>query len=411
MKLRYLILPLSILLASCSSDEATETAALPPSSSSSSASMLSPEAEFPSPDGSQLLSTTTANAVWKILGKLDPQRALQLGQLNITDEQYAEIKSFVDTNFKAGTQYDTYRNIFSWIVKNITYAHNGDAYLDPYDVFKYKRCVCQGYANLLKTMCLTQDIPCLNVNGSLSTLGGHAWNYVYADSVWYVSDPTNNNQYNASNYTAYQGKLIPQQLDVVLFEDDKFTYKFQYDQLNVNSVKPTTESYVVVPFGVNGLRITSFAPDVVLPASVEHLYLGSNIASFGDYPSGLISYTKHLTGVFIDKKNTKLESYNGIVYKRTSRTTPYYIPSGIRRLELRAMHIMEKNVAAWLDNVEEIVIASGTTRIEDYAFEGCPNLKKVYIPETVNYIAPNAFADCGNFEIIRFTTGITEVTM
>ena len=74
------------------------------------------------------------------------------------------------------------------------------------------------------------------------------------------------------------------------------------------------------------------------------------------------------------------------------------------------MRIMDKNVVSWLDNVEEIVVAQGTTRIEDYAVERCPNLKRVYVPESVNYIAPNAFYNCGEPEIVRFTTGITEVT-
>lgn len=408
MKLRYYLFPLSLFLVSCSSDDMTDDAicSYPPASSS----MLSPEAQFPDIDNSTLLSTTEARAAWQVLQKLDPEKALQLGSLQITDEQYAELKTFVDDNFKADTQYDTYRNIFSWIVKNIKYANDGDAYLDPYDVFIYKRCVCQGYANLLKTMCLTQGIPCLIANGWLSTLGGHAWNYVYTDGEWYVSDPTNNNQYKASNYTAYQSKLIPQQFDVVLFEDEHFTYNFHDKQLNVCTVKPTTDSYVVVPYSVNGLRINSFYPSQALPPSVENIYLGRNVTSLGEYPSGLASYTNHVTAIYIDSKNQKLASYNGVVYKKPASNVPYFIPNGIRRLELRPMLTMGKNVVSWLDNVEEIVIAEGTKKIEDYAVEACPNLKRVYIPESVTYIAPNAFYNCGDYEIVNFTTGITEVT-
>ena len=409
MKLFYYIFPFSILLASCT-DEATDGIDSSQEQPSSSV-MLSPEAVFPSADGSSQLSSTAARAAWQVIQKVDPISVLQMGDLQITDEQYAEIKQFVDDNFKADTQYDTYRNIFTWITKNITYANDGVAYLDPYDVFVYKRCVCQGYANLLKTMCLTQGIPCLIANGWYSTLGGHAWNYVYADDTWYVSDPTNNGQYVASSYTSYQNKLIPLTFDVAVFEDENFAYSFYDSQLNVSVVKPTTNSYVVVPFSVNGLRITSFQPTQALPDNVEQLYLGSNIATLGDYPSGLNAFTTHLQQVFVDSKNSKLVSYNGVVYKRLSSTTPYFIPAGIRRLELRPIRIMQKNTISWLDNVEEIVIAQGTTRIEDYAVEGCPNLKRVYVPESVTYIAPNAFYNCGEPEITRFTTGITEVTM
>ncbi len=410
MKLFYYLLPLSLFVASCS-DEATDSMQQPQPSDSPSAPMLSPEAMFPTSDGSTLLSTTPARAAWQILGKFDPNRALDMSQLQITNEQLAEIKQFVDEHFKADTQYDTYRNIFKWICSNIKYANDGDAYLDPYDVFVHKRCICQGYANLLKTMCYTQGIPCLIANGMLSTIGGHAWNYVYTDGQWYVSDPTNNDQYKASAYTSYQNKLIPQQFDVILFEDDHFKYSFYNKQINVAEVKPTTDSYVVLPYGTNGLRVTCFFPQKQLPENIETLYIGSNISSFSDYPDGLNALTPNLREVVVDTKNSKFMSYKGVVYQRPSSTTPYFVPAGIRRLELRPMRVMDKNVVSWLKNVEEIVIAQGTTRIEDYAIEGCPNLKRVYVPESVTYIAPNAFYNCGEPEIVRFTTGITEVTM
>ena len=142
MKLFYYLLPLSLFVASCS-DEATDSMQQPQPSDSPSAPMLSPEAMFPTSDGSTLLSTTPARAAWQILGKFDPNRALDMSQLQITNEQLAEIKQFVDEHFKADTQYDTYRNIFKWICSNIKYANDGDAYLDPYDVFVHKRCICQ----------------------------------------------------------------------------------------------------------------------------------------------------------------------------------------------------------------------------------------------------------------------------
>ena len=193
MKLLNALLATAVLLSACQAEQDGELQ-ISGSKSDFSQTTISNSTNgvaFPEPDASVAFGSNTAQAVWQILQKVDPKQATVMGETQISDAQYAEIKTFVDTNLKDETDYKTYHNIFQWIVKNVTYANNGDAYLDPYDVFKYKRCICQGYANLLKTMCLTQGIPCFVANGWLSTIGGHAWNYVYAGGDWYVSDPTN----------------------------------------------------------------------------------------------------------------------------------------------------------------------------------------------------------------------------
>ncbi len=409
MKLISYLLPAAMLLTACTSDLA-EGVKPEQGVATADASTDYQEQLFPEGDGAKMLSTTTAKAVWQILEKLDKSRALGMGETSITDAQFAEIKNFVDTNLKADNDYDTYANIFSWIFKNMTYANDGEAYLNPYEVFQNKRCICQGYANLLKTMCLTQGIPCFIANGWLGTIGGHAWNYVYAGDKWIVSDPTNNQQFDAQSVTSYQSKLIPQRLDITLFEDDNFVYNYQDNDLNVQQVKATPNAYIVVPWSVSGLRIGSFHPSVAMPSNVTQLYIGKNISSFGSEPESLSSFTKHLAEVFVDPNSKKLSSYKGVVYKGTSGTTPYYIPTAIKRLELRAMKTMEKNVITNLSSVEEIVVAEGTQRIEAYAVENCPKLKTAYIPESVAYVDSKAFYRCGNVSIVRTPTGIKEVT-
>ena len=42
------------------------------------------------------------------------------------------------------------------------------------------------------------------------------------------------------------------------------------------------------------------------------------------------------------------------------------------------------------------VITSGTTKIEDYAFQGCENLISVIIPDSVTEIGRWAFVGCNN---------------
>lgn len=409
MKLISYLLPATLFLAGCTAD-LTEGLQPEQNATIADASSNYQEELFPQGDGAKVLSTTTAKGVWQILEKFDKTRALSMGETSITDAQFQEIKTFVDDNLKADNDYNTYSNIFGWIFKNMTYASDGEAYLNPYDVFTKKRCICQGYANLLKTMCLTQGIPCFIANGWLGTIGGHAWNYVYAGDKWIVSDPTNNQQFDAQSVTSYQNKLIPQRLDLTLFEDDNFAYNYQDNVLNVQAVKATANAYVVVPWSVEGLRIESFHPTTAMPSNVTQLYVGKNIGSFGSEPESLSNFTPNLAEVFVDPKSTKLSSYKGVVYKGTSGTTPYYVPTAITRLELRAMKTMDKNVINNLSKLEEIVIAEGTQRIEAYAVENCPKLKTAYIPESVSYVDSKAFYRCGSVQIVRTATGIKEVT-
>lgn len=86
----------------------------------------------------------------------------------------------------------------------------------------------------------------------------------------------------------------------------------------------------------------------------------------------------------------------------TGNDAPYFIPPAITRLELKPVKVIEKNFICRLENVEEIVFAEGTERIEAYAVEKCLNLRKVYVPSTVTYMDKDAIYDCGDkVEIVR----------
>ena len=346
MKLLNALLATAVLLSACQAEQDGELQ-ISGSKSDFSQTAISNSTNgvaFPEPDASVAFGSNTAQAVWQILQKVDPKQATVMGETQISDAQYAEIKAFV-------------------------------------------------------------------ANGWLSTIGGHAWNYVYAGGDWYVSDPTNDHDYKAANVDAYKNELIPLRMDFSLFEDEACVYNFLNGALNVSEVKNTDASVVTIPYSINGLRVTSFQPNVKLPENVSTLIIGANISTFGDSPSSLNWACGNLEEVVVDPRNNDFDSYKGVVYLRANDAYPYFIPAGIRRIELRPMKVMDKNVITMLDKLEEIVIADGTERIEDYAVENCPNLKRVYVPSSVTYISPDAFSKCGNYEIIRTTTGIHNVKL
>lgn len=365
--------------------------------------------EWPTPDNATRHDATPALALKQLLTRFDRERALSLGETDVTDEEFSEIKQFVDENLKGDTDYDTYTNIFSWIYKNMTYASSGTAYLRPYDVFKNRRCICQGYANLLKTMCLTQNIPAFNANGWLSTLGGHAWNYVYVDSRWYVSDPTNYAQYTIGQTSQYQSKLIPQRVDVVLFDDDDFEYSLRDGQLTIVSVKNQGTGDLIIPYSSHGYQVQSFMPDEEVPSGYTRLIAGRNLSALGGTPSMLTAVFPTLESVEIDPFNRYLNSYHGTVYEKNG-SLPYYIAPAARSVMLKGVETAEKNIIYNLPYVEEITFGEGTVNIEAYAIESCPALRTVYIPTTVTNIDPEALYRCpDDVQILTMPTGITEV--
>lgn len=366
---------------------------------------------FPVPDKARRASYDPAEALNQIMKKFDQTKSLVMGETQITDEQFEEIKKFVSENLKGETDLDTYNKIFEWIHANLHYAQpNEEAYVDPYEVFIHKVCVCQGYANLMKTMCITQGIPAMTVNGMLIPWGGHAWNYVYAGGEWQVADPTNNTRYLMKQVNNYKKSLAPYRTDLNLFEDENFCYDFSDSNVNISEVKNNGKNYITVPYSVAGYLVTQFCPHKPVASNFTQLYLGKNIETLGQNPSLVNQYFPSLEEIYIDETNRKLETYKNIVYRK-KQTTPYFIPSSIRRVELKPMKAIEKNTLYNLSNVEEIVVADGTERLESYCIERCPNLKTVSVPESVTYIAEDAIYQCNdNVQIVRRTTGIVEVT-
>lgn len=367
------------------------------------------ESFFPEDDGAIKLTADPAIAFRVLMLRTDPTRTLTPGQTKIEDAQFEEIKTFVTNNLKGDTQLKTYMNIYQWIHDNVEYAYSGTAYLDPYDVFIHKRCVCQGFANLLKIMCQTQEIPACVVNGYLSTIGGHAWNYVYCDNAWRVSDPTNYQEFAMTDINAYKQKLIPQIADFDLYEDEQFTYGFFDREWCVTGIKQNGKNYVAVPWSANGVKVTMFHPLSEVHANYNTLYLGKNIRSLGVEPQMNNVYFPTLSQLYVDPGNTIFESYKNVLYYKGS-VTPYFIPNATKSIELKPMEIVDKNTIYNLPEVEEVIVPDGTKRIEAYAFEACPKLQTIYVSEDVEYIDPQAIYNCHpDCKIIRTPTGINEV--
>ena len=365
---------------------------------------------FAEPDNfSKQLNGTPSENLMAIFESTGPKIITSMGRMNITEEQFQEIKAFTYNLVKScTTDTEKYNKIFGWIRENVNYGHSDP---DPYAVFQNKLCVCQGYANLITVMCYSQDIPIVVVNGLLhmpeyGIWGGHAWAYTCLDGVWTVSDPTNDGTWAMSNTGQYK-HLKPSEADVDLFADDYAVYRYFDSKINVDRVT-TTSNPLVVPYSVGGFVINSFNPSEALPATITDIYLGENIITLGDNIEAnnmrlsSTNYGDAICAIYVDEKNPALLGHKGVVYRKNGdEVEPYYIPGGMEFVEMLPLEVVGKNTICNHRHVKEIYFPAGTMRIEDYAIEACPKLERIYVPEGAE-IANEALYDCPqNVEIIR----------
>jgi hypothetical protein len=408
MKLKNYYLPLLLGLSVTTSCSTENEAWMPETNPTLNAPEASPEVVYPENDGSKSLSNSNpATNVRTMLDIIGPEPAKSMGNMNITDAQYEEIKKFTDELVSGiETDADVYRAIFNWVSTNVQY---GFADNDPYPVFTNKTGVCQGYANLLNVMLHTQGIPVFNVNGMLNPLGGHAWNYVYYNNRWFVSDPTNRSDYAIYPVSGYKN-LEPHMFNVDLAQTENEVFSFKDKAWTITRIRKA-DDILVLPYSGGGIVASCFNPDSLLPANVKEIYIGKNIKSLGSSFVGLRDFAPNIEAAFVDDSNTKLKSHLGVVYTK-SGSELVYIPQAMKSVELLPIKVMEKNYITNHKGMEEVILPNGTEELQDYAFENCPNLKRAYIPEDTKVSEKAFYSVHADFQIIRGNiTGIPEITM
>lgn len=352
---------------------------------------------FAENDGATDISKRSAGyKAYKLLTTAGPKVGEPLGNINITDEQYAEIKAFTD-ELVAGctTDEEIHATVHSWLVANIEYAYGYDN--NPYLFFINRKGICQGYANLMKVMLHSQGVPCVLTNGYIPA-GGHAWCYAYFNNKWYASDPTNNYFYRAAEFGS-NSSYTPTSLDAVLFEDDYCTYGYYEETLNVSSIKEGHED-ISIPYSAGGFIVSMLNPTLQVPESVKVLYVGTNISSFGSNVIGLKNFSKSIEQIYVDPESAYFESFSTGVYDKDGNLK--LIAPGARNIELKPIAVFDKEcMIKDLPYLETITFVPGTYKIDAWAIERCPSLHTAYIPQETN-VNSNAFDGVSNhFKIIR----------
>jgi hypothetical protein len=99
----------------------------------------------------------------------------------------------------AKNEEDKIRFIFIWITENIAYdvskissKEYDTQSQNPLNVFRSRKAICTGYANILQELCKKTGIQAYVVEGNAfqNKIAGHAWNVARIDNTWKLMDAT-----------------------------------------------------------------------------------------------------------------------------------------------------------------------------------------------------------------------------
>ena len=294
--------------------------------------------------------------------------------LNITDSQYQTIRTFtLDLTEKYSSTKDKITAIYQWARDTSLKASVGESAPadleenDPYKVFKEKTGVCQGKANLCKTMLAAIDVPCIIAHGYWET-EGHAWDFVLCDGKWGIVDASMW-QISLDDPSDISSHYKTDSLEAVLYEKDGFEFTYYLGGIGAVGYTGNAER-LEIPESCNGYPVISIAAESQI--YYEHSF----------------QYT----------------AAKELVLPATVKYGIYSVPAGISEVTLKPMEILEKNTLTNLSNLRILKIGEGTKELEEDAIENCEHLEKVYIPDSVTTIAYEesngnvyeAFNECPN---------------
>lgn len=253
------------------------------------------------------------------------------------------------------TQYEKIKAIMAFVADRTyydyyAYYNNKPSYWSPYEVYEQKRAMCSGYASLMRTLCISIGIPCMDLEGH-----AHEYNAVYdsENGKWIFADATwcSRNSYSVDKEWEYQG-----------YSDGYF----------------------------------DLSPEEIAELSNHQIYRVDGLLKDGLYYS-LISYRWSRGNWYFDLAAVKNKNIRQVKC------------GGFEDID-----VLEVNdgagVFADCTLLEEADLSqTGITVIESRLFLNCTSLKTVKLPKTLTMIY-GAFENCTSLEKVDLSqTGITEL--
>lgn len=284
----------------------------------------------------------------------DPERE------HMTDAQFEELRQAA-SQAVAGctTQYEKIKAIMAFVADRTyydyyAYYNNKPSYWSPYEVYEQKRAMCSGYAELMRTLCISIGIPCMDLEGH-----AHEYNAVYdsENGKWIFVDATwcSRNAYTVDKEWEYQG------------------YSYGFFDLTPEEIAELSSHQI---YRIHGLLKDGVYYSLITPRNPNTWSKGNWYFGIADIKSKNIRQVKCSGFEDIDV----LEVYDGA------------------------------SVFADCTLLEEADLSqTGITVIESRLFLNCTSLKTVKLPETLTMIC-GAFENCTSLEKVDLSqTALTQM--
>ena len=267
-------------------------------------------------------------------------------------------------NLYGKSDYEKINGIYEWMCKNIYYDYtnlNVSSYKLKYTAYAAlvnKTAVCQGYANLFYRLALELGVDSRIISGEGITSdgsGGHAWNIVGLDGLYYDLDAT----WDATYVQYYM----------------QYGYPLEYQWFLKNEAEFSQDH-------VREAEFTTAAFHAAYPmATADYVYVAPSYVAQGNCGNNL-TWTLDSEGVLTVSGTGEMTKF------AAAKNAPWY---------------------DYLDSVKKVVIENGVTTVSNNAFRGYTGLTDVKIGNSVVSIGSNTFYGCSELSNLQLGSAIESI--
>ena len=186
---------------------------------------------------------------------------------------------------------------------------------------------------------------------------------------------------------------------------------------------------LAIPDGVRSLRNQQFScfvniKSVTLPRTIK--YIGTS--AFGNCKSLVSTFflgnIQDWCEIYFEDKSSNPTSYSQNLIIDGEEVTNIDIPHGITKINSYAFYNCKSIISLTIpstvtsigkfaffncDKLIDLLIPGSVTQIGDSAFKGCTSLTSVYIPHSITEIAQQMFAECSTLDNVVIPASVTKI--
>lgn len=364
---------------------------------------------------------------WTLINKYaDPDYFLTDPERNaITDAQFEELRqAALQAVAGCTTQYEKIKAIMAFVADRTyydyyAYYNNKPSYWSPYEVYEQKRAMCSGYASLMRTLCISIGIPCMDLEGH-----AHEYNAVYdsENGKWIFEDATwcSSNSYTVDKEWEYHGysyrcfDLTPEEIAELsshqIYRIDGLLKDGLYYSLIPSKWLRGDWYFELAAVKNKNIRQAKCAGfediDVLEVNDGAGVFADCTLLEEADLSqTGITVIESRLFLNCTSLKTVKLPKTLTMIYGAFENCT------SLEKVDLSQTGITElEGTFEGCSALETVKLPENITKIGFGTFTGCSSLEKMDLSQTlVTEIGGSAFSACSGLKTVKFPKTLTAI--